>query len=435
MTDYPEERVESDIPAGVTYFGQFLVHDITLSHPPIRMGVIEVHNERDRRINLDSLYGRGEVVNPHYFRRTTAARQIPRFLLGGVRDTDKVRLSALSGDTVPTSIDLPRTTARLAMIADPRNDENSIISQIHAAFLGAHNRAAGEHENGACWAPDGRCPGGFECVRRALTNHYQWLIVNDYLPKLVSGKAARELDAARKDPASYFSSRRTRDWYPAVESVFAALRFGHPMARDRYALNRALPEDFPFFPEYEGQREDLNLLGFKSVPSCWDIDWSLFFGNEIGAGPSPQRAMMISTKLPRAFGRLPGIDPTRPESNLAYRTLLAGELLGLAVGEELAAQLKCPLIRNCEADGTPLWLYILREAEELEDGGGRLGQLGSRMLLDLVMGLLAQDTGAYWNSRPEFRPTLGLKASKETSEYSIQDLLEYGRELVSSCSR
>ncbi len=46
-------------------------------------------------------------------------------------------------------------------------------------------------------------------------------------------------------------------------------------------------------------------------------------------------------------------------------------------------------------DRTPLWFYVLKEAEET--GGDRLGRLGSRLVAETLVGLVVQDPDSYWH--------------------------------------
>ncbi|MEA5451979.1 hypothetical protein VB780_25610, partial [Leptolyngbya sp. CCNP1308] len=106
------------IPAGFTFFGQFVDHDLTLdttSHLEQQNDPLAIRNFRTPAFELDSVYGLGPAVQPYFY------------------DGD---LFALGDD----GIDLQRTVStKKAIIGDPRNDENLIISQLHLAFLKFHN--------------------------------------------------------------------------------------------------------------------------------------------------------------------------------------------------------------------------------------------------------------------------------------------------------
>src|SRR5882762_7467249 len=134
-----DKRIQDDeenagVPAGYTYLGQFIDHDITFDPA----SSLQQQNDPDAlvdfrtpRLDLDSLYGRGPD-DQHY-----------------MYSGNKFRLGRkLFEGTVPTNVrDLPRFNdpndqdgAKRALIGDKRNDENVIVSQLHAAMLQFHNR-------------------------------------------------------------------------------------------------------------------------------------------------------------------------------------------------------------------------------------------------------------------------------------------------------
>ena len=152
---------ESGIPALYTYFGQFVDHDITFDP----MTTLIQHSDPDAltdfrtpAFDLDNVYGRGPGDQPYMYENGG-----PKFLLGG-------RLA--NG-----AFDLPRNNANpaRALIGDPRNDENSIVSQFQALMLRFHNRVVDDHK-------------GLElpALQKIVRWHYQWVVIHDFLPKIVS---------------------------------------------------------------------------------------------------------------------------------------------------------------------------------------------------------------------------------------------------------
>jgi hypothetical protein len=57
---------------------------------------------------------------------------------------------------------------------------------------------------------------------------------------------------------------------------------------------------------------------------------------------------------------------------------------------------------------TPLWYYVLKEAEVVADGL-QLGPVGGRIVAEVLIGLLQADEGSYLATMPRWRPTLPAK--------------------------
>jgi hypothetical protein len=160
---------DAQVEAGWPFFGQYIAHDLTADRSPLRSHVDldALRNMRSPRANLEALYGGGPAGSPYLYQRD-----------------DPAKLLENNGD-------LPRNHEGIALIGDPRNDVHVFMSQMHVAFIRAHNllvvrlREDGVAENGL-----------FDEARRALSWHYQWLIVNDFLPSLVGWELVEELVAS-----------------------------------------------------------------------------------------------------------------------------------------------------------------------------------------------------------------------------------------------
>ena len=84
----------------------------------------------------------------------------------------------------------PATANNTAIIADPRNDENLIISGLQAAFLLFHNNAVDYVED-----RDHRASSDdmFREARRLTTWHYQWMIVHEFLPLFIGQSLVNDI--------------------------------------------------------------------------------------------------------------------------------------------------------------------------------------------------------------------------------------------------
>lgn len=281
----PETEVDDEenqgIDAGYTYLGQFIDHDLTfdpassLQKTNDPQGLVDF---RTPRFDLDSVYGRGPDDQPYLYEDDGI-----RLLLGRALNFSQVD---------NTSRDLPRNERKRALIGDPRNDENVIVSQLQASILRFHNRVADHLQE------QGKNP-TFEDVQRAVRWHYQWIVLHDFLPTIVgpepihrilprllteraSGDHSTFIDAygvptlpdesvPEKPKFKYFHWKENA--YIPIEFTVAAYRFGHSMVRPLYRLNTWLPDRQTIF----GPDPAISLEGFREFPDTWAINWQLFF--------------------------------------------------------------------------------------------------------------------------------------------------------------
>src|SRR5262245_43797699 len=265
--DPPTPETERDaeenpgISAGITYLGQFIDHDLTFDPS----SSLQKQNDPDAlvdfrtpRFDLDSVYGRGPGEQPYLYAADGVRMLLGRRLTGSSRD--------------PNARDVPRSQPaagpKRALIGDPRNDENVIVSQLHAVFLRFHNRVA-DHVGTA----------DFETVQRFVRWHYQWVVIHDFLPAIVDAETLHHvLPHLRKGtsiaavPPRLRSYRWRNEPFLPVEFSVAAYRFGHSMVRPEYRLNTTLPGRFDIFA-----KSGMDLAGFREYSSEFAIDWSLFF--------------------------------------------------------------------------------------------------------------------------------------------------------------
>jgi hypothetical protein len=368
--------------AGWPLFGQFIAHDITADRSPIgpHADVTTIANFRSPRANLECLYGAGPVGAPFLYDAADPAK-----LLGG------------DGD-------VPRNAQGTALLGDPRNDVHVFISQLHLALIGAHNRLVDRlREDGV---DEAEC---FAAARRATMWHYQWVIVEDFLPALVG----RELVELVKDPAARSYRPEGTPIIP-FEFADAAFRYGHGQIRHRYCLQDGGGE-YAVFPD---------LVGFRPVAPEHRVDWRLLFGDEA------QRAKRMDGRLAASLIGLPlaitGAVEVEAYHSLAARDLQRGAAIGLPSGEAIAREMGVePLTREEAGLGpfgwegeTPLWLYILREAD-VRGGGDRLGEVGGRLVAEVLLGLLDADPESYRALDPQWQPTLPAAGER----FTVLDLL------------
>ena len=371
LDDSPDSL--GDSAAGWPIFGQLVAHDITADRSILRShaNTAELHNARRPQLDLECLYGDGPTGNPFLYRRDDPAK----FLLG----VDEA--------------DVQRNAEGIALIGDPRNDSHMLVSQLHLAMLKAHNTFVDEAR--LTGAANNRV---FDEAARQLRWHYQWVVLNEFLPALVGQTL---VDQVLREGPQWF--RPEHGGSIPLEFAHAAYRYGHCQIRHRYRLNLQA-DPVPVFPD---------LLGFRAVPRERKIDWALFFDTS-GAAPA-QRSKKIDGKLTRALMELPvavtGECELEDHHSLAFRDLQRGQGVGLPSGEAVARHIGiAPLTAEQVGIGstgwhgeTPLWYYILREAYACT-GGHRLGPVGGRIVTEVLVGLIDTDPTSFRQNNCEWQP-------------------------------
>jgi hypothetical protein len=392
----PDPRHNPHIPAGYTYLGQFVDHDITFdpaSSLQQQNDPDALHDFRTPRFDLDSVYGGGPSQDPFMYDQDPSDGRLKgvAFLLG--RDVGNGR-------------DLSRNGQGRALIGDPRNDENLIVSQLHCAFLRFHNKVAELVADRTTL----RGPELFVETQRRVRFHYQWMLVHDFLPRIVGSNLVNQLMAANATSSQVLSNLQFFHWkktpFMPVEFSVAAYRFGHSMIRFDYTINEIV-QDVVVFSDSTDPLSNLN--GFRRLPDSWGFQWKFFFET---TPHDPQLSHRIDTKLAKPLEDLPKAIATHPRS-LAERNLLRGRAFGLPSGQEVANAMSVAAlsdedlgISSVSSDfigNAPLWFYLLKGAE-LQHQGQRLGAVGGRIVAEILLGLLAGDPHSYLSEQPNFTP-------------------------------
>ena len=388
-SDDPEDGLGTEA-AGWPFFGQYIAHDITADRSRLRSQVdpSQLHNARSPRLNLESLYGDGPIGHPYLF-----ARSDPAKLLTG-----------------PNGNDVLRNSEGTAVIGDPRNDSHLFMSQMHLAFVRAHNafvdlvRLEGTPESEV-----------FETAAQELRWHYQAIILREFLPRLIGS----DLVAQLLDEGPRYYRPRDQPFIP-LEFADAAYRYGHSQIRHKYILNdRSGP--VRIFPD---------LLGFRPVGPNQTIDWAFLFDSP--GRPAAARAKKIDGRLAGALIALPvaltGDVEVEQFHSLAVRDLERGQGVGLPSGEAVARFLgEEPLTRDeigAAKTGwsgeTPLWYYILREAD-IHASGNRLGSVGGRIVGDVLVGLLNLDLTSVRQAPVGWQPRVSLIELLTTFQNTVDE--------------
>ncbi len=374
-------------PLGYVFLGQFIDHDITLD---VTSSLDKVNdpcatkNFRTPALDLDCIYGAGPDASRHlYYHAPPSPSPTQKAINGKHLLTNK-------DDLVRALSDSPSNPNRAALVGDFRNDENRVLSQLQLTMHYFHN-AVVDHliSNGV---PDDKV---FEEAQRITRWHYQWVIVHDFLPRMVGQKL---VDDIMCNGRKIFHCKDGHPFIP-IEFAVAAYRFGHTMVTMKVDYNSNIQGAELFGPELGN--------GF-SVNKAKEIEWKHFFDS--GA----QKAGAVDIRLPQDLLDLPFLQgaPVH-ERSLATRNLLRGQSFGLPSGQNVHAaiseacgqalpQPSLSGLPNALVACTPLWLYILAEGDI--SGGKQLGPVGGRIIAEVLIGILECDKTSYLGSNRAWIP-------------------------------
>jgi hypothetical protein len=347
--------------------------------------------------------------------------------------------------------DVLRTSDQTAIIADPRNDENLLVSQLHHAFLRFHNAVVEKliADKGGSLNPTDHV-NLFSDARRIVLHHYQWMVMHDFLPRMAKP------EVVTKVMTGGLKLFVNPTFIMPVEFSVAACRFGHSLIRDQYFVNIPLhgpgPDPAnpgPNPPFKNGAPATLaEIFQFNRVPllpvfTNWVVDFNLFFPARAlppNTGVRFNNARKMDSKLAKGLESLPG-EPDNFMQMLAKRNLVRSLALGVPMGQAVARYMGVPVLTEAELltnatdaekalfrkfDGrllrrTPLWFYVLKEAE-VRENGDRLGVVGSRIVAETFWRILREDKASYVHT-PNFKPTLPRFGNRPAGDFDMTDLL------------
>jgi hypothetical protein len=431
-------ETSGQIPAGFTYLGQFVDHDLTFDKTTVMLGAdvspAELVQARSPSLDLDSLYGAGpaDPESAKFYEADGLHLKMGKSFDDGP--------PAMEGFDLPRGLGTTAAQKRKAVIPDSRNDENLAVAQLHLAFIRFHNRVVDTLPASVPLAQR------FTKARNIVTRHYQWMLRTDYLPRICQSSVVTNVFTKGRKAFEVGATPTDVPTMP-IEFSVAAFRLGHSMIRRDYNWNK-------FFDSGQGTLDFLftfsagsgELGGNPRLASTWIADFRrLYDFKEAGradlAVPEAQfnRAMRIDTMLVTPLRTLPGFP--KDESNLAFRNLTRANMVTLATGQQMAnfltskgvnlTGLTHPQIRDgnggIKLDGltqaqraalvknTPLWFYILREAEF---NGGRLKGVGARIVAETFHRAMEGSKVSIVRD-PGWRPKLG----PDNTTFRMVDLL------------
>jgi len=515
-------------PAGYTFFGQFIDHDVTRTQTALE--ALATLNESARgdvsvrgklaaagvtvaqltqaiadavvptsalsvntgKLDLDSVYGVSDFADLTEISAPWLAQQDGAYT-GYFAQVHVQAPSSASAPTVIDGFDYERTSAGLAEIPDPRNSEHKILSQVQNLFELAHNNCM-DHALAGINAPSQSQIGtAFDACHQKVIWTYETIVTTDFIPRIADQTALNRITGGAL--SAYVRGTTAISTLPSPAAVHtylysckpgfgtdariqiphefavAGFRLGHSLIRDDYVLHDVVTnasgtvltgQQRPIFA-IGSEPEMLGLVGDNPIQPGDVIDWSYFFdtSNETAQASRPLDTLISDRLFSLPIAALPpGPDvngkDTSAERNLPRRNILRASeptpvltgSVGLATGEEAeqyaqqripglydaTAQVRALLAQRLAAAGfdpnylspsTPLWLFVLAEAETTE-GKQRLGQLGSHIVAEFLLGSLRCDEGSVLYATPAnlqgWGPTATIAANHR---FAMPDLLAY----------
>ena len=374
-------------PSGYTFLGQFIDHDLTMDRETLGNQQADPQgstNFRSPTLNLDSVY---------------STTQPDGVSAGAIYDGAKLLLAP----NVNGVLDLPRNADGTAKIADPRNEENLLICQTHIAFARFHNRLVDEGHS-------------FDEARRITTWHYQWVVMTDFLPRMVGQALVDSVLELRphgkpKVNTRFYEPHNRNKLFTPLEFAVAAFRFGHSQVRNNYNPNLnvrvAIQQPVP---------GPGNLNGFRPIPAALTMDFRSFFHFADSPDPAVPPLFNSTRRMDAVLSpnllNLPVSSlanaPTR--TSLAGRNLERGVQVGLPSGQAVARAIGAPVLDYSVlepgaavlADAgfggeCPLWFYLLAEGAVLE-GAQRLGPVGGTIIAETLAGIMEADKESFFQA-------------------------------------
>jgi hypothetical protein len=349
-----EESISTSnlIPAGYVYLAQFLDHDISFDsrsdrfrhedHPWQSPDITKVFNKRRPFFDLETIYGFDNPTNEKEYTRAELMKAGSKTLLNLGMTTPEYLDPISSGARGEYPNDLPRQEkSPLAKVVDLRNDSNLALAQTQVAFMKFHNAVIKQLN-------DSDSSEVFEKARKIAIRHYQYIILTDFLPKIVKNEILTEVIAeiVKNGQGKYYHPAADNIFIP-IEFSIAAFRMGHSMIRNEYHWNikrKAHISDLLYHTGIGGtENNGINKKSKNKLRSAWIINWNWFYD----FNPSGEKeknfnfAEPIDTKFSTGLNNLiPHHSSGHGRANsLSALDLYRGRLWKLPAGQDIAKEI------------------------------------------------------------------------------------------------
>lgn len=456
------------IPSGYAYLFQLVGHDLVHTSVPFSANSERkaVLNARRSALSLETIYGEGPIACPLAYAPENGRSDFRiKLRLGRIqRDGRTIDAGCPYRDIARSPRDLSSSEPRgLALtdplLADPRNDDHAILSQLTALFALLHNGLVERLTHGSPRNP-AEANARYLAARSIATHLFRKILRNDLLRRFLDPKIYQlysrgfSLNGKASTP---------RPWAVPIEFSHGAIRFGHSLVRHEYRINDGALNDLIENLTKTSLSDAVNM----PLNESWIVQWSHFFAID-GSKPNLTKRIGPHYSGGLASNRIfPAIDDTN-RVGLAYRDLVSSSLAGLwslsAFVEEIRRRRpslidSAPLLADHEArksqiaewlgmsrlggldaadidalsDEPPLSFFVLWEAAfEPRVSGLRLGRLGSIIIAETIFGALGEVHGSSgWSHLAPRMPSIECGAILERADEieSMSDLVLFVAEL------
>lgn len=334
------------------------------------------------------------------------------------------RMKVSAGDLLPFDVNGSDPSHFIA--GDERANEQVGLTSMHTLFVREHNRLAGLLEaNNPNWSDEQL----YQTARKIVGAEMQAITYNEFLPMLLGRKNARKLKARKYDYDPYAN--------PSISNEFAtaAYRFGHSM----------LPEEITL-PEVDGYSEDSIALKdafFSPGFIASDADGSTNHVEQLLLGLSTTKAQEIDGKLADGVRNFLFGDPGSGGMDLAALNIQRGRDHGLASYNELRVAYGLDpadnfrdITRNREVrrklkqfygspDNIDAWVGVLVE-DHIR--GGSVGELAYSVISDQFLSLRDGDRYFYWGD-DELMANWDVRSIINLRHVSLSDIISWNTSL------